>query len=367
MNLRESAVGGVMAVAAFLAVGALKLALFDDGPAQAAAGEAATVASSPAPPTPAPSPTESPQRIAPLTGVPVTDAAVAARRPIAVMIDNSADAAPHAGLDRADVVIEALVEGGITRLMAIYQSREAESIAPVRSARTPFLHWALEYDAILAHVGSAETSGPANAGQQLAEWRVDDLDMESGPKPAPAAFTRDGAREAPHNVFTSTTAIRKAGDERGFVRSGRVAALRFSSAPVESPLTIARSFAVRFGTLSGFSPRWEWDEASGTYLRSQFGGPQVDGRSGRPVAAANVVVQYAKSQVADEDGHVLIDNVGQGRAQVFNTGRVIEATWRKENDAARTRFYGPGGGEIAFRPGVTWIEVVDPSGATELR
>jgi hypothetical protein len=259
------------------------------------------------------------------------------------------------------------VEGGITRLMAVYQSREAESIAPVRSARTPFLHWALEYDAILAHVGSADTPGPANAGQQLAEWKIDDLDMESGPKPAPAAFTRDSAREAPHNVFASTAAIRKTGDERGYSRPARAGGWRFSSAPVDGPLTIARGFAVRFGTLSGFSPRWEWDEASGTYLRSQFGGPQVDARSGRPVAAANVVVQYAKSQVADEDGHVLVDTIGHGRAQVFNAGRVVEATWRKENDAARTRFYGPGGVEIAFRPGVTWIEVVDPSGGTELR
>jgi hypothetical protein len=283
------------------------------------------------------------------------------------MIDNSADASPQAGLDRADVVIEALVEGGITRFMAVFQSREAEAIEPVRSARTPFLHWALEYDAILAHVGSAEAAGDADAGQQIEDWKVDDLDMESGARPSPAAFSRDRAREAPHNVLTSTIDLRKAGDERGYARAARLGLWRYSSAPIDGPLTIARAFTVSFGRLSTFTARWEWDDVTQVYLRSQFGAPQVDGRSGRAVSATNVVIEYAVNRVADENGHVLIDNIGQGRAQIFMAGRAVEATWRKANDAARTRFYGPDGVEIAFRPGPTWIEVVDPSGGALLQ
>ena len=110
------------------------------------------------------------------------------------MIDNIFTATPQAGLDQADVVIEALVEGGVTRYMAIFHSREPGVIEPVRSARTPFLYWASEYDALYVHVGSAELDGPADAGQQIHIWGIHDMDL--GTKPFDYAYIRDPARRA---------------------------------------------------------------------------------------------------------------------------------------------------------------------------
>ena len=71
----------------------------------------------------------------------------------------------------------------------------------------------------------------------------------------------------------------------------------------------------------------------------------------------NVAVMHARAAVADADGHVLIENVGQGPAEVFLAGRMIKGTWRKTDSASRTRFYDSAGNEIAFRRGNTWIEV----------
>ena len=304
-----------------------------------------------------------------LAGRPVETAnsAPASRRPIAVMIDNNIAALPQTGLDRADVVIEALVEGGITRFLAVYHSQEAGRLGPVRSARTPFLHWALEYDALFAHVGSSEETGDANAGLQIEEWKVADLDYQ-GKRPVSEAFSRDRGREAPHNVYTSTANLRKAAEGRSYNRAPRFQPWTFETKalPASASRPAAQRLVVGFGSLSPYSVRWEWDANARAYLRSEYGAPHLDGATGKQLAASNVVVQYARSYVADGVGHVLVDNVGQGRAQVFMDGVAIEAMWRKADNASRTRFYSQTGIELAFRPGATWIEVVDPSGGVRV-
>ena len=303
-----------------------------------------------------------------LAGRPVEAAndAPSGRRPLAVMIDNNS-AASQFGLDRADVVIEALVEGGITRFLAIFHSREATRIEPVRSARTPFLRWALEYDAIFVHVGSSEESGDADAGRQIVEWNVADLDYQ-GVRPVTDAFARDSARAAPHNVYTSTANLRRSAESRGHNRAPTFQPWTFELKPSTSSIVRppATRLTVGFGSLSPFTVGWTWDANTRLYRRSQYGAPHVDAATNDQLDASNVIVQYARSYVVDGVGHVLIENIGQGRAQLFLDGTVTEAIWRKADNASRTRFYSQTGLEIGFRPGTTWIEVVDPSGGVRI-
>ena len=305
-----------------------------------------------------------------LAGRPVesTNGAPLARRPIAVMIDNNSAAVPQTGLDRADVVIEALVEGGITRFLAVFHSQEAVRIEPVRSARTPFLRWALEYDSLFAHVGSSEETGEADAGRQIREWDLADLDYQGAKPVAGDVFARSSVREAPHNVYTSTANLRHAAESRGYNRAPTFQPWTFELKPQAS--SIARPSATRitigFGSLSPFTVGWTWDASTRLYRRSQYGGPHLDASTNEQLTASNVIVQYARSYVADAVGHVLIDNIGRGRAQLFMDGSVVEATWRKADNASRTRFYSPTGLEIGFRPGATWIEVVDVSGGVRI-
>jgi hypothetical protein len=332
------AAAGVAAAAVLALIGALLIGVIVGGPEQGP-GEGVT------------------PRFAPLTGVPASEEeyqTLKARRPIAVMIDNISIAQPISGIERADVVIEALAEGGIPRLLAVYHSMDADYIEPVRSARTSFLYWALEYDAMYAHVGSAEKTGPANAGGQIIEWSVSDLDFEGGLTPARTAFSRNPNREAPHNVFTSTERLRAEGVARGYERELNVSPWQFSDEV--APGAPATAVDVGFGAY--YAPRWDWDSALKGYVRTQYGALQRDGHSGGLITASNVIVVYANAQVVDSSGHLLYDLVGEGRAQLFINGQASEAAWLKDDIGGRTHFSSPEGQEAVFARGKTWIEVV---------
>lgn len=367
MKPRDLIVGGAILVAALAALAVLRLTLFSAGSGPSAA-PAAIVTRGLLSTLPLPTATPTPGRPTyPLTGLPMTDADLAQaqrHRPVAVMIDNNDAFNAPIGLDRADVVFEALVEGGITRFVAVYDSQDAGTIEPVRSARTPFLAWVLEFDALYAHVGRAESPGPADSGQQIADLKIADLDMEGGPNPVPEAYQRDPTREAPHNVATSTGALRAAAALRGFDRPPKLGEWRFATSNVtDAALPVATTISIDFGPIAASHPNWAWDEARGVYVRSADGVVQFDGATHQPLTATNVVVMHARNSVVDSNGHVLIDNVGQGPAEVYIGGHVIRGTWRKPDNASRTRFYDAAGNEISFRPGNTWIEVEGPVAA----
>ncbi len=99
------------------------------------------------------------------------------RRPLGVMIENSKVSRPQSGISAADVVYEALAEGGIPRFLAVYYCQSTEYVGPVRSARTYFLDWISEYGSspLYAHVGGANTPGPANALGQILEYEINEL------------------------------------------------------------------------------------------------------------------------------------------------------------------------------------------------
>jgi hypothetical protein len=100
------------------------------------------------------------------------------RRPLAVMIENHEESRPQSGLSSADVVYEAVAEGGITRFMAVFLCPFNDiQVGPVRSARTYFLDWVSEYNSLYAHVGGANTPGPANALGQIIDYKILDLNQ----------------------------------------------------------------------------------------------------------------------------------------------------------------------------------------------
>jgi hypothetical protein len=297
-----------------------------------------------------------------LDGVPMTDAEWAARKdllPIAVMFDNSPDAYPQAGLDKADLVYEAFVEGGITRFMGVYWRQEADYLEPVRSARTPFVIWADELGALYAHAGQADTDNEANAGGQIQEWKIFDMNAFLGE--SSNAFYRDSDRYAPHNLVTNTSWLREAASKMGYAGPPAVESWLYKANDEDtSSLPAAGGIEVNFeGTRNPWQlVQWHWDAASHSYLRYEFGGPHLDQKTSKQLAFTNVVVMTAASHVADENGHVLIDNIGSGPVQVFIDGKVIVGTWKKADRKARTRFYDAQGKEIAFDRGATFIEVI---------
>jgi hypothetical protein len=287
-------------------------------------------------------------------------AEVNGRRPIAVIVDNLVDARPQVGLDRADLVYELLVEGGITRLMAVYLRRDAEWVEPVRSARTPFLPIARELGAVVGHVGAAGTDGPTDTQTQFGEWGVLHLDEQFNPEP----FRRDPSRRAPHNAVTSTVELRGHALWLGWDGPSGAAPWTFKDDFVPANQTDRGAFVIAYGFYWGGQPlwdytaRWEFDAEHNVYRRSTGGYAHIDGLTGEPLTAKNLVVQLDTAEVINGEGHVLYGSLGSGPAYVFQDGYVIEATWTKATREERTRYWDHNGEEVHFNRGPTWVAIL---------
>ncbi|MCC6386545.1 MAG: DUF3048 domain-containing protein [Dehalococcoidia bacterium] len=327
---------------------------------------AATAAGSSPPPTAPASPTAGDIRFAGLLdGAPMTESEWLARKdtlPLAVMVDNSPSAYPQSGLDRADLVYEAFVEGGITRFMAVFWRQDADAVSPVRSARTPFVVWASELGALYGHAGGAVTGNEANAIGQIYDWNVRDLDAFL--PVSDVAYYRSSDRYAPYNLVGVTKKLRTAAASLAYGGPSTLAPWRFkadgegtASAPAVGAFEV--NFQERRYAASVI--QWHWDETSRSWLRYQSGGQHKDAVTGRPLAFKNVIVMRVPWDVVDFSGHVLLQQFGEGPATVFLDGRAIEGTWRKKDRLDRTRFYDRQGLEIALNRGPIFIEAAGPA------
>jgi hypothetical protein len=307
-------------------------------------------------PTPSPSPTPSPTPVVwPLTGVQTT--AVANRPALAVKIENSVDARPQTGLNSADLVWEEVVEGGITRYVAVYQSRIPARVGPVRSVRPMDPAIAAPLKGVLAYSGGAR--------------RFLDLVRRSGVQAlssdgGSAGFFRSGSRPAPHNLYATPQRLIAQADAHhrasppkqfAFALPGQLSSAAIAGSPA-SALSL---------TLSPIShPRWTWDAAHGRYLRSEGGNPAMTADAGR-IAATNVVVLRVRIVVldaVDAAGTHVPETVlsGSGAALVASAGRAVAATWSKGAVGAPMSLVGRDGRPVTLAPGNTWVELV-PNGS----
>jgi len=312
------------------------------------------------------------------------------RRPIATIIENHVESRPPSGLSRADVVYEAVAEGGITRFLAIFYCGAAAAdvrVAPVRSARVYFIDWAAEYGdkPILMHVGGAndysgsgETTKAARALEILEAlgWRVPkgndfDTTYDSGFP----VFWRNYERLT-HPVATEHTmmasldaayeqAIRRnlgAKDADGKAWDKNFRHWKFSDdQPSDSPSASEISFEF-WSNKPDYDVVWRYNREDNSYLRYNDGSALNDHETGEQLSAKNVVILFVKETgPVDINKHMLYTTTGKGKTLVFQNGEVIEGTWEKDSRTDRTRFYDQEGKEIAFVRGPIWIEAV-PAG-----
>jgi hypothetical protein len=287
----------------------------------------------------------------PLTGLPASDPAVRDRPALSVKIDNIGVARPQAGVNQADIVVEQPVEGGLTRLFATWQSKDAAQIGPVRSARP--------VDALLLR-----QLGPslfAFAGASAGVLQV--IKRDSGatlldPSAARGAFRQVSGRRPPHNTFSSTAALYSAGERANPALGPPRELLTFAASPPAAgkPATVARLT---------FSPsaRSAWQWRGGSYVRDQDGTLDrlVDGSA---ITTDNVVVlsvPVRASQNVDVLGNRTPDPVltGSGRAWVLRDGTMTAGSWRRAAPAsAPLQVLGADGRPIPLHPGRTWIELL---------
>jgi Protein of unknown function (DUF3048) N-terminal domain/Protein of unknown function (DUF3048) C-terminal domain len=310
-------------------------------------------------PTPTPSPT--PLLVpAPLTGRLVAPA-VAARHPIAVMIDDLGPARPQSGLSLASVVWQAPAEGGIPRYMAIFQENIPAQVGPVRSSRYYYIAWAAEWRAAYAHAGGSpqamSTLRAQGAGQLV--YNADQFFHDG-------SFFRVNTRFAPHNLYTTGARLRSLAKRMGAKDQPYTAAWHFAP---DAPLA-QRPYG---GTITVGYPanliKYAYDRATNTYLRSVTGETrQTDAANKVRIAPQNVIVMRMTFGPLN-DGHpakkrLEADVVGSGKAWIFTNGRMVVGTWKKAALTKPTLFYDGSGNPVTLTIGQTFVQVLTQSTTT---
>ena len=291
----------------------------------------------------------------PLTGKVRAEEDPPERPVLTVKVENTRDAYPLAGLERADVVYEEPVEGGLTRFAALFQCRDAALVGPVRSARTtdPKILSPLTEEPLLAFSGAHPKVTSA-----LEAARVVQLTETS----ANAVFERDDARSAPHNLFASTRALYRVAERMGADRSLPNALFTYDDA-VPSPSRRRTSATISFS--SSNSAVWAWSK--GRWVRQLDDRPMLT-ENGAPIAVDNVVIQEVTvtlSDIIDAAGNPSpeVELVGEGRAWILRDGRLIIGRWRRASLGDVAVFETKAGEEISLAPGTTFVELMPKDGA----
>lgn len=300
------------------------------------------------------------------------------RRPLAIMIENHTEARPQSGLSSADIVYEAVAEGGITRFMAVFLCNLADTqVGPVRSARTYFLDWVSEYGkkgALYAHVGGANAPGPANALGQIIDYEMLDLNQFSIGFPT---FWRDYQRlghsvATEHTMYSTTQKLWEVASKRGWVATDS-AGIRWdtdftpwkfkedTSGGTTSQINV--SFWDGYGD---YGVLWDYDKSCNCYKRKNGGTVHNDFNTNQQLSSKVVIVQFEKESHANDgyegNVHLLYQTKGQGKVLVFQDGNVVEGTWNKQKRTSRTLYLDKAGKEVSFNRGVIWIQTV-PEGS----
>jgi hypothetical protein len=279
--------------------------------------------------------------------------------PLAVMVENYVDARPQVGLDRADIVYEALAEGGISRFLALYLTQDAEAIGPVRSTRHYFVYTAAEFNATLVFVGASPIGYAA-----LGATGIRTLNESYGDD----GIWRSVRREAPHNAFTGTVEARTAADEKGPGGPGSWGPLVFKDPLVPSIGEPASSIRIRYPPIGLYDVDYTYDTETNRYLRIMDGYRHRDLFTGEQLAATNVIVEVVPDEVIDREGRLDLAQTGEGPAYYFVDGVAIAGTWTKADYGSRTLFWDTAGNLVRFNSGgTTWIQLVSPEGRISFR
>jgi hypothetical protein len=307
---------------------------------------------------PVPTPTPAPKLVsAPLTGRLVTPA-VAARHPIAVMVDDHSAARPQSGFSAASVVWQAPAEGGIPRYMLVFQDQVPGDVGPVRSARSYYLTWAAELRALYVHAGGspqALATLRAKGNGQLV-YNADEFRWAG-------SFRRVDFNFAPHNLYTTGKQLRALAATRGAKDRAIKWPWRFSRDAILGRRPVGGRIQVSYQTST---IRYDYHRASNTYRRSVTGEKaQIDRATKRRVAPKNVIVMQVRFGALNDGSkkHRLEAQViGSGRAWISTNGVTIKGTWRKSSETGPTRFLDAAGKPVQLTIGQTFIQVM-PLGA----
>lgn len=267
-------------------------------------------------------------------------------QPLALMIDSHVDARPSSGLANANLVINAPVEGGINRYLAIYAGGDQrEEIGPVRSARPYFIDWAREYSSLYVHVGGSPEALVKLKTESI--LYINEFYNEHN-------FWRGTRLKPPHNVFTSTDLLFDFLEDKKFSPPKYFSWIYKNDRPVYPPEH--QSVKITHSD-PAYLVQWQYNARDNDYER-YLGNKSQQDVDGANIKAKNIVMQLVIAEEVDEELRLEIEIIGSGNAIICLDGVCQAGSWQKKNARARTRYYYKDDEEVEFNRGITWVEVV---------
>ncbi len=290
---------------------------------------------------------------------PFYDKVMTSDRPIAVMIDNDADyKGPQAGLENAFMIYEAVVEGGNTRMMALYkesffgeETPADRRVGPVRSSRHYFLDFAIENDAIYAHCGWSP-----RAQSEISSRGVNNINglYESAP------FYRNSEyNNTWHNLYTDFARLDTAADSHGYRRETSATYNYLKNYAVPEDGAAATNITIPYAQCN---IKYSYNEETGLYERIRRGSAHTM-QSGEKINVTNIIIlemQNVNLNDGEGKGRQDLYDTGSGKGKFITGGKAIDITWEKANREAKTK-YMANGEEIALNPGLTFVQIVSPT------
>lgn len=277
-------------------------------------------------------------------------------RPIAVMIDNHSDAWPQAGLQKAYMVYEIIVEGSETRLMALFKGVDVEKIGPVRSARHYFIDYAMENDAIYTHFGQSP-----QAESDLATYRINDINgiAEDG-----TTFWRVKDKAAPHNAVTSTEKLLKSAQNKKYrITSDEKSILNYVTDDVNlEDGKSATTITIPHSQLQVV--KYEYDETAKVYKRIARNKEQKDWDTKETVTTKNIIITFCDNYTLNDSenkGRQGLKNIGTFDGYYITNGKAIKIKCTKEDREKKTIYKDLEGNEIKVNDGNTFVNICPTS------
>ena len=295
------------------------------------------------------------------------------QRPIAVMIDNNIGNGRHAGLQDSYINYEIIVEGGLTRIMALFKDKDVSLIGPVRSSRHYFLDYALESDAIYAHYGWS-----TYAQNDIKYLNVNNINglYDSAP------FWRDTTISAPHNVFTSIDKLYAYATQKNYnTTSTNWKLLNYTTDEVnlntpistttqtnpetgeKTTIPITREGLLTANTViipySYYQNRsYTYDSKRKVYLRYMNNTPHLDKTTGAQLYYKNIIIEKVRNSLLDNEGRQDLDTTGTGEGYYITNGYALPIYWTKSGRSAKTIYKYSDGSEVKINDGNTFIQIM---------
>ena len=332
----------------------------------ASQSEPAVSVVAPVEPEPVPEPEPEPEPVVlytnPLTGE-SCETDISKNRPIAVMINNHKSGQPQLGISRADIIYEIPAEGGITRMMAVYQDvTGVGNIGTVRSARDYYASLALGMDALYLHAG-----GSPQAYTFIKNWGMPAFDCVNGPYEG-TLYWRDQTRRKnkglEHSVLTSSQKIQELFPTYRYRlqhKDGYSYPMSFSENATPANGEKADTITVNFSNYK--TGVFRYNGGSGLYNVEQFGKPHTDGTTGEQLAVKNVLILQTNIYriKGDSAGRLSVRTTGSGTGKFACGGKVENITWSRSNDNKPMQFFNEAGEELKFGVGTTYINIISNS------